>query len=42
MNLLGGYQLQLVGNCIKSDNFKLFYSSKVYLSLPRQLSIKTH
>ena len=36
-NLFAGYQLQLIGNCIKSDNFKDFYTSKSFLSLPRQI-----
>jgi hypothetical protein len=36
-NLIIAYQIQLIGNCIKSDNFKDFYTSKIYLALPRQL-----
>ena len=36
-NIMVAYQLQLIGNCIKSDNFKDFYASKIYLALPRQL-----
>ena len=40
-NIFTAYEFQLIGNCIKSDNFKDFYTSKSYLALPRQIQIKT-
>jgi len=36
-NLLTAYELQLIGKCIKSDNFKDFYTFKSYIELSRQV-----
>jgi hypothetical protein len=40
-NLLIAHEIKLIGNCVKSDHFKDFYNAKSYLSLGREISIKT-
>lgn len=34
-------QLKLIGVCVKSENYKDFYEAKSYLSLEREIDIKT-
>jgi hypothetical protein len=34
-------QLKLIGVCVKSENYKDFYNTKSYLSLEREMEIKT-
>ena len=34
-------QLKLIGSCVKSEHFKDFYSAKSYISLEREVKIKT-
>ena len=34
-------QLRLIGSCVKTDHYKDFYQAKSYLSLEREVLIKT-
>ena len=34
-------QILLIGSCVKSDHYKDFYTSRTYLSLEREVQIKT-
>ena len=35
------HQVSSIGSCVKSDHFKDFYEAKSYLSLQREIEIKT-